>query len=323
MRLTRLVREGSRLGRAPRGRSGGRCPGRRRRGSPPAGRGDPLSVRDRYILLYVPSRDRRRTGAGAQRLFQTARIWPLTPTVQIWFNRPHQKGSDRPRRRSLGFTGWWFQDRSMTFASGVGDRPRQGGATEAGIRRRSARDGADPAPERSRTHASPGAPAGRASGCPDLSGRACELACCSSRRGWSGSSSSPSTRHWRPCITASRTSRSCSPRDGSGSTTTPRCSGTPLFWKSIGNTLYLTLVGVPLAVGVALGIALLLNNRAVRGLGVFRTIFYLPVVIPASPRRSCSSSCSTRRTASSTRPSGTSASTDQAGSLIPDGRRTG
>ncbi|HEY4189941.1 MAG TPA: sugar ABC transporter permease, partial [Candidatus Limnocylindrales bacterium] len=55
----------------------------------------------------------------------------------------------------------------------------------------------------------------------------------------------------------------------------------PVFWKSIGNTLYLTLVGVPLAVGVALGIALLLNNRAVRGLGVFRTIFYLPVVIPA------------------------------------------
>ena len=55
----------------------------------------------------------------------------------------------------------------------------------------------------------------------------------------------------------------------------------PLFWKSIGNTLYLTLVGVPLAVGVALGIALLLNNRRVRGLGVFRTIFYLPVVIPA------------------------------------------
>jgi multiple sugar transport system permease protein len=54
----------------------------------------------------------------------------------------------------------------------------------------------------------------------------------------------------------------------------------PLFWKSIGNTLYITLIGVPIAVGVALGIALLLNNRRVRGLGVFRTIFYLPVVIP-------------------------------------------
>jgi multiple sugar transport system permease protein len=55
----------------------------------------------------------------------------------------------------------------------------------------------------------------------------------------------------------------------------------PLFWKSLGNTLYLTLIGVPLAVLVALGIALLLNNKRVRGLGAFRTIFYLPVVIPA------------------------------------------
>ncbi len=55
----------------------------------------------------------------------------------------------------------------------------------------------------------------------------------------------------------------------------------PLFWKSLGNTVYMTLFGVPLAVVVALGIALLLNNKGVRGLGVFRTIFYLPVVIPA------------------------------------------
>jgi multiple sugar transport system permease protein len=55
----------------------------------------------------------------------------------------------------------------------------------------------------------------------------------------------------------------------------------PLFWKSLTNTLYLTLIGVPLAILVALGVALLLNNKRVRGLGVFRTIFYLPVVIPA------------------------------------------
>jgi multiple sugar transport system permease protein len=38
---------------------------------------------------------------------------------------------------------------------------------------------------------------------------------------------------------------------------------------------------VPLAVVVALGIALLLNTKSVRGIGVFRTIFYLPVVIPS------------------------------------------
>jgi multiple sugar transport system permease protein len=54
----------------------------------------------------------------------------------------------------------------------------------------------------------------------------------------------------------------------------------PLFWKSLSNTLYLTLIGVPLAIVVALGIALLLNRDGIRGIGVFRTIFYLPVVIP-------------------------------------------
>jgi multiple sugar transport system permease protein len=54
----------------------------------------------------------------------------------------------------------------------------------------------------------------------------------------------------------------------------------PLFWKSLSNTLYLTVIGVPLAVVVALGIALLLNRRGIRGIGIFRTIFYLPVVIP-------------------------------------------
>jgi multiple sugar transport system permease protein len=55
----------------------------------------------------------------------------------------------------------------------------------------------------------------------------------------------------------------------------------PLFWTSLGNTLYLTLIAVPLAVLVALSIALLLNRRQTRGIGVFRTIFYLPVVVPA------------------------------------------
>ena len=54
----------------------------------------------------------------------------------------------------------------------------------------------------------------------------------------------------------------------------------PLFWKSLGNTLYLTLIGVPLAVVVALGIALLLNTKGIRGIGVFRTIFFLPVIFP-------------------------------------------
>ncbi|MCB9992794.1 MAG: sugar ABC transporter permease [Hyphomicrobiaceae bacterium] len=54
----------------------------------------------------------------------------------------------------------------------------------------------------------------------------------------------------------------------------------PLFWKSLGNTFYLVLVGVPLSVLVALGISLLLNTKGLRGIGIFRTIFFLPVIIP-------------------------------------------
>lgn len=55
----------------------------------------------------------------------------------------------------------------------------------------------------------------------------------------------------------------------------------PFFWKSLTNTLYLAVLGVPLAIVTALGIALLLNARGVRGIGIFRTIFYLPVVVPS------------------------------------------
>jgi len=54
----------------------------------------------------------------------------------------------------------------------------------------------------------------------------------------------------------------------------------PLFWKSLTNTLYITLFGVPLSVIVALGIALLLNTKGLRGIGIFRTIFFLPVIFP-------------------------------------------
>lgn len=55
----------------------------------------------------------------------------------------------------------------------------------------------------------------------------------------------------------------------------------PFFWKSLTNTLYLVVLGVPLAIATALAIALLLNVRGVRGIGIFRTIFYLPVVVPS------------------------------------------
>jgi len=53
----------------------------------------------------------------------------------------------------------------------------------------------------------------------------------------------------------------------------------PLFWKSLGNTLFYA-VGVTLIGGVlAISLALLLNSN-VRGLAVYRTIFYVPVIVP-------------------------------------------
>ncbi|MBZ0292819.1 MAG: sugar ABC transporter permease [Anaerolineae bacterium] len=53
-----------------------------------------------------------------------------------------------------------------------------------------------------------------------------------------------------------------------------------LFWKSVGNTLYYVAFAVPLNVAVGFLLALLLNAK-VRGQTVFRTMFYLPALIPS------------------------------------------
>ncbi len=52
----------------------------------------------------------------------------------------------------------------------------------------------------------------------------------------------------------------------------------PLFWVALRNTAYFVAVGGPLSIAVSLGAALLLSARVVRWKGVFRTIFFLPVV---------------------------------------------
>jgi len=52
----------------------------------------------------------------------------------------------------------------------------------------------------------------------------------------------------------------------------------PLFWKVIRNTLVFVVLGVPLTVGAALGGALLVNSKVARLRGLFRTIFFAPVV---------------------------------------------
>lgn len=53
----------------------------------------------------------------------------------------------------------------------------------------------------------------------------------------------------------------------------------PLFWHSLYNTLYYTVIFVPLSTVVSIGIALLLNMN-IRGLTIYRTIFYLPAIVP-------------------------------------------
>jgi multiple sugar transport system permease protein len=51
----------------------------------------------------------------------------------------------------------------------------------------------------------------------------------------------------------------------------------PVFYRSLGNTVYYALLGVPLGMLLSLGLALLLD-APVRGMGIFRTLFFLPSV---------------------------------------------
>ncbi|HEY0700736.1 MAG TPA: sugar ABC transporter permease [Micromonospora sp.] len=54
----------------------------------------------------------------------------------------------------------------------------------------------------------------------------------------------------------------------------------PMVAKSLGNTVYYTLLHVPLVMAISLGLAMLLK-RVGRLQGFFRTVFYLPVMTPA------------------------------------------
>ncbi|MFN8632393.1 MAG: sugar ABC transporter permease [Chloroflexota bacterium] len=59
-----------------------------------------------------------------------------------------------------------------------------------------------------------------------------------------------------------------------------RLTADRLVGLSLYNTAYYTLFSVPLRLALALGIAILLN-ASVRGLAFWRTVFYLPAVVPA------------------------------------------
>jgi len=54
---------------------------------------------------------------------------------------------------------------------------------------------------------------------------------------------------------------------------------TPMFWKSLWNTTYFVIVGVPMSIAVSLGAAILLNAPAARFKALFRTALFAPVVI--------------------------------------------
>lgn len=51
------------------------------------------------------------------------------------------------------------------------------------------------------------------------------------------------------------------------------------FWKSLRNTLYMTIVGTPLNLVFGLFMANLLNKH-VKGQSIYRTVFYLPTIVP-------------------------------------------
>lgn len=53
----------------------------------------------------------------------------------------------------------------------------------------------------------------------------------------------------------------------------------PTFWRSLLNNAIFALVVVPVQTALALAIALMLN-RPLRGMGAFRTMFFMPVVFP-------------------------------------------
>ena len=54
----------------------------------------------------------------------------------------------------------------------------------------------------------------------------------------------------------------------------------PVVGKSLGNTTFYTFLGIPLQLVVAFALAVLLN-QSMRGRVAYRTIFYLPTIVPA------------------------------------------
>jgi ABC-type sugar transport system permease subunit len=54
----------------------------------------------------------------------------------------------------------------------------------------------------------------------------------------------------------------------------------PVFWKAVSNTIIYAVISVPVSLVCGLALAVLLNRR-IKGVKIFRTIFFLPVVLPS------------------------------------------
>jgi multiple sugar transport system permease protein len=52
-----------------------------------------------------------------------------------------------------------------------------------------------------------------------------------------------------------------------------------LFWKSIYNTIYFTVLFVPLSIIFGVALAMMLNMK-IKGMAIYRTIFFLPTLVP-------------------------------------------
>ncbi|HJT25697.1 MAG TPA: sugar ABC transporter permease [bacterium] len=52
----------------------------------------------------------------------------------------------------------------------------------------------------------------------------------------------------------------------------------PRFWKSLYNTAYFTIVSVPIGMILSIVVALLMNQK-IKGIAIFRTIYYLPSIL--------------------------------------------
>jgi lactose/L-arabinose transport system permease protein len=52
-----------------------------------------------------------------------------------------------------------------------------------------------------------------------------------------------------------------------------------LFWKSLYNTVYILVLNIPLQLGLALALAVVLNSEVVRGRSTMQLIYFMPIIV--------------------------------------------